>query len=148
MVYIFSLCVIVAGTPTGLTATRLNTGLTHVQLSWSSVSGVAGYEVFYQLSSGSSSVMSAGTTTNTMLNITSGLTSYNLITLYIFTGIDPGTYCIVGLYGIYGSEPAVGLGSSITTTLSSGKLYYIHNISLSQLLYCSHIIYSTHFICQ
>ena len=37
------------------------------------MSGVAGYEVFYQLSSGSSSVMSAGTTTNTMLNITSGL---------------------------------------------------------------------------
>ena len=51
----------------------MNTGLAHVQLSWSSVSGVAGYEVFYQLSSGSSSVMSAGTTTNTMLNITSEL---------------------------------------------------------------------------
>ena len=38
------------------------------------MSGVAGYEVFYQLSNGSSSVMSAGTTTNTMLNIISGLT--------------------------------------------------------------------------
>ena len=72
MVYIFSHC-IVAGTPTGVTATRLNTGQEHIQLSWSSVSGVAGYEVFYQLSNGSSSVMSAGTTTNTMLNITSGL---------------------------------------------------------------------------
>ena len=44
---------------------------------------------------------------------------------YIFTGIDPGSKCIVGLNGIYGSEPAVGLGSSITTTLSSGKLCYI-----------------------
>ena len=39
------------------------------------MSGVAGYEVFYQHSSGISSVMSAGTTTNTMLNIRSGPTS-------------------------------------------------------------------------
>ena len=50
-----------------MTAKRLNTGLSHVQLSWSSV---AGYELFYQLSDGSSSVMSTGTITNT---ITSGL---------------------------------------------------------------------------
>ena len=48
-----------------MTAIRLNTGLAHVQLS--------GYEVFYQLGHGNSSVMSAGTTTKTMLNITSGL---------------------------------------------------------------------------
>ena len=79
----YSLSVTVAGTPTGLTATRLNTGLTHVQLSWSSVSGVAGYDVFYQLSSGSSSVMSAGTTTNTMLNITSGLTLCNTYNFFL-----------------------------------------------------------------
>ena len=62
---------------------------------------------------------------------------------YTFTGIDPGTYCFVGLNGKYGSEPAA-LGLRITTTLSSGKLCYI----IIQLLYCSHIIYSTHFICQ
>ena len=37
------------------------------------MSGVAGYEVFYQLSSGSSSVMSAGPTTNTTLDIRLGL---------------------------------------------------------------------------
>ena len=37
------------------------------------MSGVTGYEVFYQLSNGSSSVMSAKNTSNTMLNITSGL---------------------------------------------------------------------------
>ena len=47
------------------------------------MSGVAGYEVFYQLSSGSSSVMSAGTTTNTMLNITSGLTSYSTYNFFV-----------------------------------------------------------------
>ena len=39
---------------------------------------------------------------------------------YTITGIDPGTYCIVGLIGIYGNEPA-GLGTRIATTLSSGK---------------------------
>ena len=83
MAYIFSLSVTVAGTPTGLTATRLNTGLEHVQLSWSSVPGVAGYEVFYQLNSGGSSVMSAGTTTNTMFNITSGLTSYSTYNFFV-----------------------------------------------------------------
>ena len=70
IVYILSLTV--AGTPTDLTATRLSTGLAHVQLSWSSVSGVVGYEVFYQVN-GSSTVVSVANTTNTMLNITSGL---------------------------------------------------------------------------
>ena len=47
------------------------------------MSGIAGYEVFYQVSSGSSSVMSAGTTNNTMLNITSGLTSYNTYNFFV-----------------------------------------------------------------
>ena len=54
-----------------------------MQLSWSSVSGVAGYELFYQLSNGSSSVMSGGTTTNTMLNITSGLSLYNTYNFFV-----------------------------------------------------------------
>ena len=69
IVYILSLTS-VAGTPTDLIATILNTS--HVQLSWSSVSGVVGYEVFYQVN-GSSTVVSVAITTNTMLNITSGL---------------------------------------------------------------------------
>ena len=47
------------------------------------MSGVAGYEVFYQLSSGSSSVMSAGTTTNTIINITSGLSLYSTYNFFI-----------------------------------------------------------------
>ena len=45
---------------------------------------------------------------------------------YTFSGIDPGTYCIVGLNGTYGNEPA-SLGVSVTNLLSSGKLCYIHN---------------------
>ena len=80
MVYIF-FSLVVAGTLTGLTATRLNMGEKHEQLSWSSVSD--GHEVFYQLSNGSSSVMSAGTTTDTMLNITSGLTSDNTYNFFV-----------------------------------------------------------------
>ena len=45
---------------------------------------------------------------------------------YTFTGIDPGTYCIVALNGTYGSDQ-ISLGTTITTTLSSGKICYIHN---------------------
>ena len=51
---------------------------------------------------------------------------------YTFSGIDPGTYCIVGLNGIYGSETA-GLGTRITTTLSSGKLCYIFLFTIIKL---------------
>ena len=47
------------------------------------MSEVAGYEVFYQLSNGSSSVMSAGTTTNTMLNITLGLSLYSTYNFFV-----------------------------------------------------------------
>ena len=46
---------------------------------------------------------------------------YSISSPYTFTGIDPGTYCIVGLNGRYGSEP-LGLGARITTTLLSGKI--------------------------
>ena len=108
MVHIFSLSVTVGGTPTDLTATRLNTGLTHVQLSWSSVSGVAGYEVFYQIGNCSSSVMSAGTTTNTMLNITSGLDLYCTYNFFVVS---------------YGNEDSTVLPSdhsnNITVTFTS-----------------------------
>ena len=41
------------------------------------MSGVTGYEVFYQLSIG------AGTTTNTMLNITSGLSLYSTYNFFV-----------------------------------------------------------------
>ena len=43
---------------------------------------------------------------------------------YTFTGIDPGTYCIVSINGTYGNDTIV-LGNENTTTLSSGKLCYI-----------------------
>ena len=51
---------------------------------------------------------------------------------YTFTGIDPGTYCIVGLYGIYSNETIV-LGARNTTTFLSGKLCYIITISIIML---------------
>ena len=43
---------------------------------------------------------------------------------YTFTGINPDTYCIVGLNGIYGIDH-VGLGTRIIPTFPSGKLCYI-----------------------
>ena len=54
--------------------------------------GVTGYEVFYQLSSGGSSVMSAGNTTNTMLNIISGLVVYETFNFFVVSyGNDNST---------------------------------------------------------
>ena len=70
------------------------------------MSGVAGYEVFYQLSSGSSSIMSAGTTTNTMLNITSGLTLYSTYDFFVIS---------------YGSDGSTVLPSDHSTNLSLGE---------------------------
>ena len=78
------------------------------------MSGVAGYEMFYQLSNGSSSVMSAGTTTNTMLNITSGLTSYSTYNFFVVS---------------YGSEGSTVLPSdhsnNITVTLCEYIIYHL-----------------------
>ena len=69
------------------------------------MSGVAGYEVFYQLSNGS---MSAGTTSNTMLNITSGLTLYSTYNFFVVS---------------YGSEGSTVLPSdhSNNVTVTFGK---------------------------
>ena len=49
------------------------------------------------------------------------LTNSSISSPYTFTGIDPGTYCIVGLNGTYGINQ-VYLDTRNTTTLSSGKL--------------------------
>uniref|UniRef100_A0A1X7U1L7 Fibronectin type-III domain-containing protein n=1 Tax=Amphimedon queenslandica TaxID=400682 RepID=A0A1X7U1L7_AMPQE len=71
-----SLNILVSDTPTGLTATRLSTGLAH-----STVSGATGYEVYYQLSS--ITPVSVGTTTSTTINITSGLIRGITYTFYV-----------------------------------------------------------------
>ena len=72
------------------------------------------------------------------------LSNSSISSPYTFTGIDPGTYCIVGLNGIYGNNIIV-LGAENTTTLSSGKLCYI--IIFTIIMLFSHYL-STHFICQ
>ena len=51
----------------------------------------------------------------------SSIFSNSILSPYTFTTLDPGSYCIVGLNGIYGNEE-FGLGRRITATLSSGKL--------------------------
>ena len=71
----------VSGAPTGLTATRLSTGLSHVRLSWSTVSGATGYEVYYQLSS--NTPVSVSNTSSTTINITSGLIRRSTYTFYV-----------------------------------------------------------------
>uniref|UniRef100_A0A1X7V2A3 Uncharacterized protein n=1 Tax=Amphimedon queenslandica TaxID=400682 RepID=A0A1X7V2A3_AMPQE len=78
---ISSLIVSVSDTPTGLTATRLSTGLSHVRLSWSTVSGATGYEVYYQLSS--ITPVSVGNTASTTTNITSELIRGITYTFYV-----------------------------------------------------------------
>ena len=68
-------------TPTGLTATRLSTGLSHVRLSWSTVSEATGYEVYYQLFS--NTPVSVSNTSSTTINITSGLFRGITYTFYV-----------------------------------------------------------------
>ena len=64
--------VIVAGTPQNVAVTRLNTGLSHLNITWSTVVGAKGYEVFYQQLN-NSIVVSAGTVIDTSFIISSGL---------------------------------------------------------------------------
>ena len=49
------------------------------------------------------------------------LTNSSISSPYTFTGIDPGTYCIVGLNGTYGINE-VCLDTRNTTTLLTGKI--------------------------
>uniref|UniRef100_A0A1X7ST38 Fibronectin type-III domain-containing protein n=1 Tax=Amphimedon queenslandica TaxID=400682 RepID=A0A1X7ST38_AMPQE len=76
-----SLSLSVSDTPTGLTATRLSTGLAHVRLSWSTVSGATGYEVYYQLSS--NTPVSVSNTSSTTNNIISSLFQGSIYTFYV-----------------------------------------------------------------
>ena len=62
--------------------------------------------MFYQISNGNSSVMSAGTTTKTMLNITSGLSYGKTYNIFVVS---------------YGSEGSTVLPSNHSTTLSLGE---------------------------
>ena len=79
----------VSGTPTGFNATRLSSGLAHVRLSWSTVSGATGYEVYYQLSS--NTPVSIDNTTNTTVDITSGLDNGATYTFYVVSYVSNGS---------------------------------------------------------
>ena len=69
----------VSGTPTNVAASRSSD--TEVTMTWTAPSPVPdGYEVFYQVDGGD--ILSAGTTTNTMLNIT-GVTTTNEISIFV-----------------------------------------------------------------
>ena len=53
------------------------------------------------------------------------LSNSSILSPYTFTGIGPGTYCIVGINGTCGIDQ-VYLDTRNTTTLSSGKVHIIH----------------------
>ena len=62
---------------------------------------------------------------------------YSITSPYTFTGINPGTVCIVGLNGVYGSVfMRLTISTRIAITLSSGKY---NTFSHPQMLSCSHI---------
>ena len=90
----------VSDAPTGLTATRLSTGLTHVRLSWSTVSGATGYEVYYQLSS--NTPVSVSNTSSTTINIL-GLFQGSTYTFYVVS---------------YGSASIPSSSASVMLTIS------------------------------
>ena len=95
----------VSDTPTGLTGTRLSTGLAQVRLTWSTVSGATGYEVYYQLSS--NTPVSVSNTSLTTINITSGL----------FRGIAYTFYVVS-----YGSASLPSGNASVMLTISKLSL--------------------------
>ena len=63
-------------------------GLAHVRLSWSTVSGATGYEVYYHLSS--NTPVSIGNTTDTTVNVTSGLHYGATNTFYVMSYVSDG----------------------------------------------------------
>ena len=89
VIYSFINHFLVSGTPTGFIATRLSSGLAHVRLSWSTVSGATGYEAYYQLSS--NTPVSIGNTTNTTVDITSGLSYRATYTFYVVSCVSNGS---------------------------------------------------------
>ena len=90
----------VSDTPTGLTATRLSTGLAQVSLSWSTVSGATGYEVYSKFSS--VNPVSIGTIVSTTINI-----------LGLFRGITYTFYVVC-----YGSASLPSGNTSVMLTIS------------------------------
>ena len=78
-----------SGTPTGFNVTRLSSGLAHVRLSWSTVSGTTGYEVYYQLSS--NTPVSIGNIIDNTVNITSGLYYRATYTFYVVSYVNNGS---------------------------------------------------------
>ena len=86
VIYSFINHFLVSGAPTSFSATRLSSGL---RLSWSTVSGATGYEVYYQLSS--NTPVSRGNTTDTTVNITSGLSYKATYIFYVVSYVSNGS---------------------------------------------------------
>ena len=107
LIFLLLLLSPVEGTPTGVTATR--TGYTSVSVSWAASSTgtpPAGYEVFYKLTEGGSTV-SGGNTSNTELTL---------------TGLTLGNYSIFVVGFEAEGNPVLPSARSEITTIVIGKL--------------------------
>ena len=90
------LYILVSDTPTSLTATRLSTGLYDVRLSWSTVSGATGYEVYYQLSSSTPvSVSNTSSTTISILGLFRGITYTFYVVSYESASLPSGNASVM-----------------------------------------------------
>ena len=67
-------------------AARLSTGLAHVMLSWSHVTGATGYEVYYEFND--NPLMSLTNTSGTSYNLTSGLKTDTNYTFHVISYVN------------------------------------------------------------
>lgn len=100
-------------TPTDYRATRLSSGLAHVRLSWSNVSGANGYEVYYEKSNIPVSIVNTSSTT---VDITSGFLPRTTHTFYVVS------------YRSGASLPSGNASVTLTFSKSIFIVYFIHVI--------------------
>ena len=70
-------------------AARLSTGLAHVMLSWSHVTGATGYEVYYEFND--NPLISLKNTSGTNYNLTSGLKTDINYTFHVISYVNNGS---------------------------------------------------------
>ena len=70
-------------------ATKLSTGLAHVMLTWSHVTGATGYEVYYEFND--NPLISLTNTSGTSYNLTSGLKTDTMYTFHVISYVNNGS---------------------------------------------------------
>ena len=70
-------------------ATKLSTGLAHVMLTWSHLTGATGYEVYYGFND--NPLISLTNTSGTSYNLTSGLKTDTMYTFHVISYVNNGS---------------------------------------------------------